>query len=447
VTATQETAVKWPAWEDAAFYNQEPEVIYASIAAQRHAAPVYWYEPPGYPTGFWVLSKYEHQRFVASHPELFSSKYGFAIGDASDPSTVMHQLPEWAKAKILHGNLDPAETRRTIAHGKLSMGDPDFESLMISDPPRHGQIRNIMMKSLRPSLVRAQKPRIAEITEEFLARIEPGEEIEFVRSIGQIPAALMTELIGVPRDMRERFIDMSSAQMLAITINPDMDPEEAARIQRQVGEFHDYCEELLTDRKASGAEADDLVSCIARSKHDGGPVPLGMSISFIHTFVNAGETTRSLVSFIMLLLAQHPEQRRLLVERPELIANAVEESLRFNQLNWSGCRTATEDAELGGQLIKKGDYVVMAYASGNRDEDIWERPDEYDITRSFTADHQGFGYGEHSCPGALLARTDSVTILEHVLARFPNWELAGPAVRWANPFIQGMGSLPLKFSE
>ena len=154
MTATQETAVKWPAWEDAAFYNQEPEVIYASIAAQRHAAPVYWYEPPGYPTGFWVLSKYEHQRFVASHPELFSSRYGFAIGDASDPSTVMHQLPEWAKEKILHGNLSPAEIRRTIAHGKLSMGDPDFESLMISDPPRHGQIRNIMMKSLRPSLVR-----------------------------------------------------------------------------------------------------------------------------------------------------------------------------------------------------------------------------------------------------------------------------------------------------
>jgi cytochrome P450 len=447
MTAIQETAVKWPAWEDAAFYNQEPEVIYASIAAQRHAAPVYWYEPPGYPTGFWVLSKYEHQRFVASHPDLFSSKYGFAIGDASDPSTVMHQLPEWAKEKILRGDLDPAEIRRTIAHGKLSMGDPEFESLMISDPPRHGQIRNIMMKSLRPSLVRAQKPRIAEITEEFLARIEPGTEVEFVRSIGQIPAALMTELIGVPHDMRERFIDMSSAQMLAITINPDMDPEEASRIQRQVGEFHDYCEELLTDRQASGAEGDDLVSCIARSTHDGRPVPLGMSISFIHTFVNAGETTRSLVSFIMLLLAQHPEQRRLLAENPELIPNAVEESLRFNQLNWSGCRTATEDIELGGQLIKKGDYIVMAYASGNRDEDIWERPDEYDITRSFNADHQGFGYGEHSCPGALLARTDSVTILEHVLARFPNWELAGPAVRWANPFIQGMGGLPLKFSE
>jgi cytochrome P450 len=437
--------VKWPAWEDAAFYNQEPEVIYAAIAAQRHAAPVYWYDPPGYPSGFWVLSKWEDQRFVGNHPELFSSKYGFAIGDASDPSTVMHQLPEWAKEKILRGDLSAAETRRTIAHGKLSMGDPDFESLMISDPPRHGEIRNIMMKALRPSLVRSQKPRIAEITDEFLDRIAPGEEADFVTTVGQIPAALMTELIGVPRDMRERFIEMASAQMVAITIDPNMDPAEAARIQGLVGEFHDYCEELLADRGATGAEGDDLVSCIARSKHDGGPVPLGMAISFIHTFVNAGETTRSLLSFVALHLAQRPDQRSLLVAQPDLVVNAIEETLRFNPLNWSGCRTATQDVEVGGQLIKKDDYVVMAYASANRDEDVWERPDEYDITRKFDRDHQGFGYGEHSCPGALLARTNATVVYEGLVARYPQWELAGPAVRWANPFIQGMARLPLKF--
>src|SRR5262249_45994866 len=169
------------------------------------------------------------------------------------------------------------------------------------------------------------------------------------------------------------------------------------------------------------------------------------AISFIHTFVNAGETTRSLLSFVALLLARHPDQRRLLVERPELVGNAIEETLRYNPLNWSGCRTAIEDIELGGQLIKKGDYVVMAYASANRDEDVWDRPDTYDITRTFDRDHQGFGYGEHSCPGALLARTDSVVIYEHLLSRFPNWELAGPPQRWSSPFIQGMTSLPLKF--
>ena len=83
---------------------------------------------------------------------------------------------------------------------------------------------------------------------------------------------------------------------------------------------------------------------------------------------------------------------------------------------------------------------MMAYASANRDEDVWDRPDEFDVTRSFDKDHQSFGYGEHSCPGALLARTDSTVIFERLLARFPDWELAGAPQRWANPFLQGLGT-------
>jgi len=239
VTTEAEAAVQWPAWESAAFYMQDAEVMYPSIAAQRHGAPVYWYHPDGYPTGFWVLSKWEHQRFVGSHPELFSSRFGFAIGDASDPSTVIGQLPEWAQ-KSLEGDLGHAETRRMIAKGKLSMGDPDFEGLILSDPPRHGRIRNVLMKALRPSLVRSLKGRIAEITDEFLDEITPGEEVDFVTSLGRIPAALMTELIGVPRDMRDRFIEMASAQMLAITIDPNRSAEEVERIARLTEEFHTY---------------------------------------------------------------------------------------------------------------------------------------------------------------------------------------------------------------
>lgn len=442
---TDTTSVAWPAWENAAFYTQDPAAIYESIAAQRHAAPVYWYEPPGYPAGLWVLSKWEHQRFVGSHPELFSSQYGFAIGDASDPATVVHQLPEWAQERLGQANLSAAETRRTIARGKLSMGDPDFESLILSDPPRHNQIRNVMMKALRPSLVRSLKPRIAEISDEFVAQIEPGAETDFVATVGRIPAALMTELIGVPRDMRERFIELASAQMQAITIDPNRGQAEVDRIQRLVEEFHTYCDELLAERRGAGGEEDDLVSTIARSEYDGGPVPHGLAISFIHTFVNAGETTRALLSFVAMALAEHPDQRHLLVDRPELISSAVEETLRTYPLNWSGCRTATRDVEIGGRVIRKDDYVVMAYASANRDEDVWDRPDDFDVTRSFDQDHQSFGYGEHSCPGALLARTDSTTIFERLLSRFHDWELASPPQRWGTPFLQGISSLPLRF--
>jgi cytochrome P450 len=444
-TTTDTTDVTWPAWETAAFYMQDPAAMYAAIAAQRHAAPVHWYEPAGYPTGLWVLSKRDHQRFVGSHPELFSSNSGFAIGDASDPATVLHQLPEWAQQRLREGDLSPAQTRATISHAKLSMGDPDFESLMLADPPRHGEIRRVLMTALRPSLVRSLRSRIAEIADELIAEVEPDAETDFVTTVGRIPAALMTELIGVPGDMRERFIEMASAQMKAITIDPERDPAEAERVKRLVGEFHDYCGELLAERRASGSDGDDLASIIARSEYDGGPVPTGAAISYIHTFVNAGETTRGLISFVALALAEHPDQRRLLVERPELIANAVEETLRYHPINWSGCRTATQDVELGGQLIRKDDFVMMVYASANRDEDVWDDPDTFDVTRSFDEDHQSFGHGEHACPGALLARTDAAIIFERLLARFPDWELAAPPQRWANPFLQGLGRLPLRF--
>jgi cytochrome P450 len=438
------TDVKWPAWEDAAFYAEDAETMYPSLAVQRHEAPVYWYEPPGYPTGFWVLSRWEDQRFVGSNPALFSSNYGFAIGDASDPATVIDQLPSWAQDAIRQGDLSAAETRRMISKGKLSMGDPDFEGLILSDPPRHGNIRSVLMKALRPSLVRSLKPRIAEIADEFVAELEPGVETDFVTTIGRIPAALMTELIGVPRAMRDEFIEMASAQMLAITIDPDRDPAETARIQGLVEKFHAYCGELLAERRSDAGE--DLVSIIGASEFEGAPVPHGLAISFIHTFVNAGETTRALLSFVAYALAQHPDQRAILAERPELIGNAIEETLRFYPLNWSGCRTATQDVEIGGQQIKKDDYVVMAYASANRDEDVWKDPDVFDVTRSFDSAHQSFGYGEHACPGALLARVDSTTIFERLMAQYPNWELAGPVVRWGSPFLQGISSLPLRFS-
>ena len=447
MTTTDATGVTWPAWESTAFYLQEPEAMYAAIATQRHEAPVYWYEPPGYPTGFWVLSKWEHQRFVGSHPELFCSRNGFAIGDASDPATVLHQLPAWAREELRRPGVTPAEARHLVALGKLSMGDPNFESLILSDPPRHGQIRSVLMKALRPSRVRGLKPRIAEIADEFIARVKPGETTDFVTTVGQIPAGLMTELIGVPPEMREEFIEMASAQMQAITIDPDRTPEETARITGLIGKFHAYCEELLAERRADGADGDDLASLIASSTYDGQPIPKGMAISYIHTFVNAGETTRALLSFVALALTEHPDQRKLLAERPELVANAIQETLRFHPLNFTGCRTATQDVEIGGQTIRAGDYVVMAYASANRDEDIWDDPDNFDVTRAFDRDHQSFGYGEHSCPGALLAKIDSTTIFERLIARYPDWEISGTPVRWATPFLQGMGKLPLRFSS
>ncbi len=445
-TATAST-VEWPRWEDPAFYLQDPEVIQASMAAQRRAAPVYWYEAPTLATGVWVLSKRDHARYVANNPELFCNRYGFLLGDAADPEAVKAQLPEWAREELSKPGLTAAQKRGLIVRGKLSLGDPQLENMAFLDPPRHGEVRSIFMGALKPSLVRSLKPRIAEIADEFLDQIEPGAEVDFVKTVGRIPTTLMTEQIGVPREMREEFIEMASAHLAAIAVAPGKDAAQVEREERLAQKFRDYVEELLAERRASGSTGDDLVSVIARSELDGGPVPRSTAIAFITHFINAGETTRALLSHVALALAERPEQRRLLVERPELLPNTIEETMRYYPINWTQCRTATQRVEIEGHAIERDDYVMMPYAGANRDEDVYERPDEYEITRSFEKDHLGWGYGQHACPGALLARTLSTTIWERILARFDDWELAGTPQPFSTPFIRGMLSLPLRFSQ
>jgi cytochrome P450 len=421
--------------------------VAAQMAAQREAAPVFWYEAPSLEHGFWVLSTWEHCRFVGSRPDLFSSRYGFAIGDASRITpAVLRQLPAWTREALAGRDVTAPQRRGLVARGKLSMGDPELENMMFLDPPRHGDVRRIFMKALRPSLVRSLKPRMVEIADELIDElVTPGEEVDFVTTVGRVPAALMTEMVGVPRSMREEFIEMATAHMQAITITPDADSADAERIRRLEDKFRAYVDELVAERRGGISDGDDLVSVIARSELDGQPVPRALASVFVTHFVAAGETTRGLLSHLILALGRRPQQRRLLFDHPELLPNALEETMRYYPINWSGCRTATQRVEIGGQVIEPGDFVVMAYAAANRDPDIYERPEEYDITRAPERDHLGFGHGEHSCPGALLARTDARAVGDRLLQRFRDWELAADPTTWATPFLRGVSRLPVRF--
>lgn len=447
MTVGSAKAIDWPRWEDPAFYAQEPELMQAQMAAQQEADPVHFYEADGLATGFWVVSGWENCRYIGNSPELFCNSSGFAVGDANELTpAVLNQLPEWAREKLAKPGLTPAERRGLVARGKLSLGDPELENMIFLDPPRHGQVRRIFMKALRPSLVRGLKPRMAAVADEFIDEIEPGSEVDFVKTIGRIPAAVMTEMVGVPRDMREQFIELSSAHLEAITITPDKDPAEVARIEGLAAQFREYVDELLAERRAAGGEGDDLISVIVRSELEGEPVPRSTAFVFVTHFLSAGETTRALLSHLAMALGQREDQRKLLLDRPELVANALEETLRYYPVNWTGCRTATQEVELGGRTIAKDDYVVMAYAAANRDPDAYPRAGEYDIARAFDHDHLGFGHGEHSCPGAVLARTDAQAIWERLLARFSDWELTAEPTTWSNPFLRGVASLPIRFT-
>jgi cytochrome P450 len=445
VTTALETAVEWPRWEDPAFYLQDSEVIQASMGAARRAARIYRYESPKLNSGVWVMSRLEDIRYVGSHPEEFGNRYGFLIGDAMKPELVMGQLPEWAQEQLRQPGLTPAEARKVIVRAKLSLGDPELENVAYLDPPRHGQLRAVLSGALRPSLVRSLRPRIAELADEVLDGIEPGAEVDFVKTLGRIPTTLMTELIGVPRETREHFIELASEHLNAVAVRPDRTPEEIEHAELMSKKFRDYIEELLAERKAAG-DGEDLVSVVARSEIDGEPVPHSTALAFISFFINSGETTRALLSHTAICLAAHPEQRQVLLERPELLPNALEETMRYYPVNWTHCRTAMERTEIAGQVVDKDDYIVVAYASANRDEDVYARPDEYDVTREFPIDHLGFGYGEHGCPGRVQATTIVRVIWERILARYSEWVIVGEPQTFSTPFIRGVVSMPIRFS-
>lgn len=145
------------------------------------------------------------------------------------------------------------------------------------------------------------------------------------------------------------------------------------------------------------------------------------------------------------LLDRHRDQRQLLIDDPSLLEGAVEEFLRFSTPVQSHARTAMEDCEIAGQKIRAGDYVVMLYASANRDEDVFSEPDRFDVTRPIRENrHLSLGFGEHFCIGAHLARLETRVVFEELLARFPSYEITGPPERPRSTHINGIQSLPVR---
>jgi cytochrome P450 len=147
----------------------------------------------------------------------------------------------------------------------------------------------------------------------------------------------------------------------------------------------------------------------------------------------------------MRLLMEHPEERRKLVENPSLIPNAVEEFLRYNPAVMYFRRTLTDDFELRGKKMKKGDKVVMWYPSANRDEDVFADPDRFDVTRNIP-EHLGLGIGEHYCLGASFARCQLRSIFTEVLTRIPDMELVAPIRFLRSNFIDGVKEMPVRFT-
>jgi cytochrome P450 len=225
--------------------------------------------------------------------------------------------------------------------------------------------------------------------------------------------------------------------------DPDLNPDGVQAImERDVPEIFERCGRLIAERRAR--PTDDLTSVLVHAEVDGARLEEHEIVMGFFLLVAAGnDSTKATYSSGMRALLEDPEQRRLLLEDPARIGGAVEEALRMFPAFAHFRRTATRDAQLGGQAIREGDKVVMWYVSSNRDGSRYEDPDRFDVTRN--PEHQAFGAGgRHFCLGTALARLELRILFEETLARYPAMELAGRPRFAESAFLNQLKALPVR---
>jgi len=280
------------------------------------------------------------------------------------------------------------------------------------------------------------EPTVREIVTRILDRVVPGGECEFVAEVAaELPLVVLCELLGVPQEDR-RLLFGWTERLTDFGNTPD---DQVAAF----AELFAYGQALAERRRRE--PAGDLMSLMANVEMDGQRIDQQLLDGFFLLLVIAGnETTRNTISGGLLALIEHPDQYQLLREQPALIPTAVEEMLRWVTPVIHFRRTATTDAEIRGQTIRRGDKVVMWYPSANRDEDMFERPDVFDVRRK-PNEHLAFGEGQHFCLGAWLARLELRVMFEELLRR-PTLELAGRPRRMRSYFLSGFTSMPVRFA-
>ena len=373
----------------------------------RAEAPVYFHPEPDGP-GFWCVTRYDDLRQISRNPRVFSSWLGGT--NIEDP---------------------PADRLGGMRAIMLNM-----------DPPQHVKFRRTVQKSFTPRLIESMRPHVQELAKRIVDGVAHKGECEFVEELAaELPLQVICEMMGVPQEDRRRIFELSNS-----LIGFD-DPEYQTTQEdgmRASAEMFVYAMQLAQKRLAK--PGDDLVTQLLTSEVDGHKLSeLEFSSFFLLLAIAGNETTRTVTCWGMHSLMTHPDEREKVLRNPALLESAVEEILRFAPAVHYFRRTATEDTELRGQRIRKGEKVTIWYPSANRDEDVFRDGDRFDVTRH-PNDHVAFGIGEHFCLGASLARMELQVIFREILTRLPDMELAAPPRRLRSNFVNGCKEMRVQFT-
>ena len=319
------------------------------------------------------------------------------------------------------------------------------DSILDSEPPKHTRLRSLVAKAFNRQKIEGLRPDIERLTEELLdaidLKVKSGSTFDLIADFAEpLPVKVIAALLGFPSSDEYLLRPWSQSIVKMYEVNPPV--QHQAEAKQAANEFAQYVRGLMEARKISPGS--DLISDLAAVEENGEKLNAQELIATCVLLLNAGhEASVNAFGNGMVSALQRPEQANLLRTQPRDIAiTAVEEFLRFDAPLQMFDRTATEDTELGGVEIKAGEKIAALIGSANRDESVFERADEMDLTRDPNP-HIGFGAGIHFCLGGPLARLEMSISLPALCERFPNMELASEPVRRPTFVLRGYESVAI----
>ena len=398
------------------YVDAPPHEVFAAL---RHERPVFRQEMPD-GTWYWAVLKHADVVEVSRDPVVFSAEVG---------GVVLEDQP-------------PEQLEQTK------------NMLLMMDPPRHTELRKNVYPHFRPRQIASLAERIHAICRGLVERGVEAGDVEFVHDLAAlVPSEVFGEMMGIPPEDRPQINRW--AEMMTGGQDPDVNPAMSVAMSEEGGYTADSGNEGSVNMAVYGMEfakarrdhhGGDLGDLLLATEVNGQPMTdLEFGYFFVQLVTAGNDTTRTMISSGLLALLEHPDQLDRLLADPSLIPSALDEILRYaNPLHYFR-RTATTDAVVRGQEIKAGEKLAMIYTSANRDEDVFDAPDRFDIGR--TPNPQlSFGIGEHYCLGVHLAKLEGRIWLEELLASGATVELAGQPRRQRSNLNNALKALPVRFS-
>jgi cytochrome P450 len=376
--------------------------------------------PAGF-DAFYPIVRHAHICEISKQPQRFLNRFGIV-------------LESQEQKRILEANQGPGQMR----------------SIIQMDPPEHRDYRRVAAPWFTPRAIgrvdAVAQESARSLVDRLVANAGGGEgECEFATEVAAAhPLRVLSSILGVPREKESQLLRLTNELFAAD--DPELQrkgEDRAAAVQALGLEFFQLFNAIIEDRRANPKE--DLASVFANATLNGEPMGMMETLGYyMITFTAGHDTTKNALAGGLHALGQHPEEFEKLKRNPELVPSAVEEIVRWTSpVNYMK-RVVGQDLEFHGQKLRKGDNLVLFYASANRDESVFEDPFTFLVDRKPNP-HLGFGIGEHFCLGAHLARESQRALLRELVDRIDSIEPAGEPEQIQSSFVVGLKKLPLRY--